>query len=420
MGADDLSAAMAEVCGLTSTPSASTTVLAAAKKSVRGYRCTDKHLHRVDVLSNVRTIELTASDILGALHEGNLDRAILVAATAKILGRSVSDGALYNELKEAVVKELHELCDVLTAEDGAMLLSLDDFTDLFDDHSERAKGLYYGHPPNAKDVMDTMHATLEETMRKPGVAIVLSGRTPSVVYDEWVARAYYAYHSDGVLDALSKKDLINILCKTQRGDRFLRDKLNLTTDRDVHDLACCLLRYTGGHGRVVECALKALEQDGTLQQRPSGQGVPDVLSDDYMANLFNEHIKPLNIFPRGTDVPAMWNKKKTMSSLLSVMHEARFQGDGLVSEEKWVQVLANASERDHSVRAKELLSVMGVPFTIIPWVSRSSKEPYQRDKLQVHASLWLLQSLKDETQWMSPKAIKMLDALIKGKDSEAI
>lgn len=324
----------------------------------------------------------------------------------------MGDKSLYEELQSAGVVNLQELCKLLTEDNGAVLLLLDDFVKLAYNPSSDVVNLF-GMFPTADTAFTTLEFCMYDVLRLPGVAVALTGRAPYNLYDKLHDRSSQTLVRNIVLDALSKTDIMNIICKSKSKrtvevgeERFLlRDVLNLCNDIDVQDLASRLHQCTGGQGIVVELTLEALERDPVFMQR-GRLSVAEVLTDAFMNDLFQKHIEPFKLFPGSRCVPSTWDMQITMYSLLSILREAQLKGS--VPAKSYMHIHDDQHVHDQlMVTAEELLAVMGVPFHI----------DKKTRVLNIQVSTWLIKSLSDanEVSLLSPKAKRMLDEVIHHK-----
>lgn len=201
----------------------------------------------------------------------NLEQAIMVGVAANILGKAAHVDFAKN-LKKIGVKSLDELCNLLIAETGGAVIILDDFVDLIDrgSHGKMLTGTKC--KATSREVFDALSMVVEQLLRKPGVVMAITGRSPSITYDTLqTGRVAPIEITSIVLDALSPVDVANIFYNTTAGydGRLvsLRFALGLHTDQDVLEAARILYFYSGGHPRVLMYVIDALIEEKVLLNR---------------------------------------------------------------------------------------------------------------------------------------------------------
>lgn len=335
----------------------------------------NSYLSQIENLKTVRPVVIKCPHLLADCKD--FDQALLIAAAAEVMGASRPVAAVVaNDLAEAGITTFGQFCDLLTEVTGGAVVVLDDFFALID--RDQKEGERFGGSGSTEAIFRDLHHLVHVELRNAGTIIAVTGRSPTSAFrilgEGFISPVFV---KTIMLDALSLKDIINILHRT-KAPADLRLELGLAEDRDMQVLATCLHHYTGGYGRVVEHAIKALAEDKTLQLRGS-KHIEEVLTKEFMEAIY--HKLPDTLLPTISRCAPSWDKTQTFLSLLDIFHKAETRQAILARD-------FAAVGPSESVHTLDLLSFFGVPFKV---AGRLNTE------LQVPVFPWLVRSLADST-----------------------
>lgn len=249
------------------------TALDAVEQAMKNFVDKD-HLDALRKLKSVRPFLVDVSFLLPDCKD--LDQAIMVGVAATILEQEEPHAELAKNLEMIGVDSLHGLCDLLIKETGGAVIILDDFVDLIGDLDYSQMLNTESKEPTARHVFHALSKIADILLRKTGVVMAVTGRSPSITYDILkTGRAAPINVTAIMLDALSPVDVANILYNTKAhfGGRHtaLRDELGLHEDQDVLEFARVLHFYSGGHPRaimyVIEGLMEVTDKDKHLLHR---------------------------------------------------------------------------------------------------------------------------------------------------------
>lgn len=359
-------------------------------------------IHFPALLKLVKVRPFMVSDRQLLVGCDNLDEAILVAVAAEILGID-PDVDLASDLEKIDVMNLDALCRLLIDTNGGAVIVLDDFVNLIGKNTY-SKMLNQGvsqpitHVPTAKGVFDALSIVINGMLRKPGVVMAVTGRSPTRTYNTLMTEGSpIIYTTPVTLDALSPADIANILQNTQAGaggrPEPLRDLLHLTKPEDVQQAAGIIHFYSGGNACTVKIVIDAMVNDQVLLMRGE-KAVWDTLHPDYMKGIYTNYIqKKDDLLPRWSRVESTWDGDKTMRELLIVLQR---NGELLDADMKVDVGAADGSK----VTLLDLLSVMGMPFQVVRF-DNVTKMP---EKISVFPYPWVLQAMLEEESVMKKNA----------------
>lgn len=256
------------------------------------------------------------------------------------------------------------------------MIVLDDFMEFIDNKAARP---LFTDSCDALSVFQFLQGMVNKLLKTPGMFFIVTGRstelTTSILQTDFVSPVFAAHV---MLDALSLKDIINILWKSPGQD--LRAELGLYNETDVQLLATCLRYYSGGCAGAVKCAIDGLIKNGALRSRGPDTSIDAVLTDALMMeDIYQTAIQSRDLLPTISRASPSWDQTTTMLSLLSVLQRARDNQTIPATE----RVAVSSCEVTTVV---DLLSVIGMPFT-------KSSTRGSSSELTVQLSPWICKSL---------------------------
>jgi hypothetical protein len=299
----------------------------------------------------------------------SLEEAVVVEVVSQLSGKYPDE-----VLEEVRERKIHfcRLCDELLAHNKALIIVLDDVTDLV--ASEGTVQLSWlrsvaqhtnTREEKTKAVMILLKNLVESVSGKPGALLYMTGRAPEITYQLLKTLRSSPLLAHAVLfDGLELEHIREILMLTtfESGEIKLYQAIGLADEKEAAELARWALVHTGGVPRVITCAFNELIDSQCLAStaRSSGQSVWDMLSKVAIQDELYRAVKgsvPHGIGPNWTELSSVggWSAALTASALDKVLDTAR--GRDTVA----CGMLVKVAEDKH-VTAVDLLSVLGVPF----------------------------------------------------------
>ena len=346
----------------------------------------------LEKLRSTRPIIIKTNSLLDSAS--SLDRAMMISALSYI--RNVPpEPSFIDELLSEGMSTFATLCKIiLKANGGAAVIILDDLIDLVG--NPHATFLRSGN--NETAVITAIKKIVAPILPMPGMVLYMTGRAPQAVYRKFEtlgASPLCVYPI--MLDALSIKDIIDILYRSRHVRGSYSELLGLRNNLDIQDLACILYWYTGGLGRVVSDTLDVLQAEldvkVRMQNRPEGAGVDTVLTYEVMTEVFTSYIEPNHsILPRWSRMLSTWDRETSMRAALKLLR------GGLNDELVNIDTEVHVGTPNGYVRVDDFLSIMGVPFVLV-----------DDSHLRIFVSPWMVAALSADVPFVSQTFQKNLD-----------
>jgi hypothetical protein len=338
---------------------------------------------------------------MGMLYDrcNSLEEAVTVAIVAQLYDVLDDDEAL--DLVRGNNLRFRRLCKTLLLHQQAMVLVLDDVLDV----TSSAYNHFFEKEPGTdkiKAAITLLRPLLDSVIGLPGMVVYLTGRSPEVDYKLIMsARLSPLFVQVVLMDAFDNRDIVELITDSRTDSNPplpLKDALGLQTDEEVSELACFLEVTTAGVPRMVSNTLHYLVYENFLQQRAKDQGVFEYLASQN--SKLCEAVRSETEYGFAPNWPSTsggsraedWDRTMTKSALTMILNLVREGKD--VDTWKKVEVSPGVE-----VTAVDLLSVLGVPYTI------------EGNFLTVRVGVWMLQSLlseKDEILFTTAEARAVL------------
>ena len=310
----------------------------------------------------------------------SLNEAVTVAILEHISGDVDKNGDNCPLTKGSLLTEVRELgltfetlCKGLLSENLALSILLDDVPELLTDPAyahwlllEKAEDM----PAQEKATrasMSLIRGLLENVLPLPGMAVSLTGRAPELTYKLLTTMHCSPLFAQAVLLDAFKHSHICEMLNGQYGSTkvSLRDGLGLRSDEEVSELARYVLFHTGGMARLVAALFEFLLKERILQteKRTSEQDIWAVLQPKF--SKIYKHIKGHTVYgmqPDWSNQLSGWDReiaKESLTKILSLSIQ-----DQLIPSYMLVPVAKASSGEFTQVTAVDLLSMLGVPFTL--------------------------------------------------------
>ena len=360
-------------------------------------------MQHVKALAETRTIVINFKRNL-CTDCVSLDEAVTVAILEHISGEvPLPKGSLLTEVRELGLT-FETLCKGLLSENLALSILLDDVPELLTDPAyahwlllEKAEDM----PAQEKATrasMSLIRGLLENVLPLPGMAVSLTGRAPEQTFKLLTTMHCAPLFAQAVLLDAFKHSHVCEMLNGQYGSTkvSLRDGLGLQSDEEVSELARYVLFHTGGMARLVAALFEFLLTERLLQteKRTSEQDIWAVLQPKF--EEIYRHIKRHTVYgmqPDWSSELSGWDREITKASLTKILSLSIQHKHQLVSRYMLVPVAKASSGEFTQVTAVDLLSVLGVPFTL------DGKE------LTLQLGAFMTKSLLDENVVEAPGAV---------------
>lgn len=315
----------------------------------------------------------------------SLDEAVTVAISEHISGEVNKDGDNCPLAKGSLLTEVRKLgltfetlCKGLLSENLALSILLDDMPELLTNPAY-AHWRLIAKEVGAEDMpaeekaaragMSLISVLLENVLPLPGMAVSLTGRAPEQTYKLLTTMHCSPLFAEAVLLDAFKHSHICEMLNGQNGSTnvSLRDELGLRSNQEVSELATYVLFHTGGVARLVAALFEFLKTRRLLQteKRTFEQDIWAVLVPK--SGEIYRHIKGHTVYGMQPDWSSQlsgWDREITKASLTKLLKSSIQHKHKLIPSYMRVPVAKTSSGEFTQVAAVDLLSVLGVPFTL--------------------------------------------------------
>ena len=383
------------------------------------------HAARIEAMGSTRSLVINFQHLCEGCK--SLEQAIVLAIVTQLRGERCPQEFLLEVQKMDL--SLQKLCGRLLAVNKALIIVLDDIPALssHDSYLQLFQNENISPAEKSRACMRLIKRVVEPLLPLPGLVLYMTGRAPDHMYQLLTTESFSPVLATAVLvDALKVEDIAEIIDlspSTFEVFEVLRDELGLRNSSEVLELAQFLFLYTGGVARVVTKTLDLIRKGKYLVHRTADETIWNILASVGVNNKLYEDAKKLHgISPNWSLEMTSWDRALTTAALREIVESSHNNKAGAVDISTMFTVAKTFDERwgsDVEVSAADLLSVLGVPYTI------ASYNQVGATHLELNQGLWMTRSLMKGkvVDWNAKKAEEIVMKLVQRvmrKDSKEL